>query len=59
MVTHDINMTVCTRTRYGSKLGLITGDKALRGRDRIKWGGEEGRGEEGGNNSDDRKTKSV
>lgn len=52
-------MNMCTQTRYGSKLGLIRGDKAHRGRERIKWGGEEGRGEEGGNNSDERKTKSA
>lgn len=43
-------MSMCTQMTYESKLGLITGDKARRGRDRIKRSGEEGRGEEGGKN---------
>lgn len=55
----DGNMSMCTQTRYGSKLGLITRDKACRGRDGINWDGGGGRGEGGGQNSDKRKTKSV
>lgn len=50
MERSDGNMSMCTQTRYGSKLGLITRDKACRGRDGINWGGEGGRGEGGGQN---------